>query len=163
MQWQNESQKEDLNVFKMNKHECSRFCFTRKHCVKVRPFINKQCFYCKNKGHIEKVYWKKNAEDKICSNSLNMVMATHKLENEAEDSDLLASCRVNYNPAPLDQLTLTLKYIDLLFPWKLMRRGKCLIQVSNQIRKISCAQDRGYFSNNKLRSRVGGFTKLNLS
>ena len=147
----------------MNKHECSRFCFTGKHSAKVRPFINKQCFYCINKGHIEKVYWKKNAEEKVCANSLNMVMATHKLENEAEDSDLLASCRVNYNPAPLHQLTLTLKYIDLLFPWKLIQRGKCPIQVSNQIRKISCAQDWGYFSNNKLRSRVGGFTKLNLS
>ena len=137
MQWQNESQKEDLNVFKMNKHECSRFCFTRKHCVKVRPFINKQCFYYKNKGHIEKVYWKKNAEDKVCSNSLNMVMATHKLENEAEDSNLLASYRVNYNPAPLHQLKLTLKYMDLLFPWKLIPREKCPIQVFNHQWKTS--------------------------
>ena len=137
MQWQSESQKEDLNVFNMNKHECSRFCFTGKHSAKVRPFINKQCFYCKNKGHIEKVYWKKNAEEKVCANSLNMVMATHKLENEAEDSNLLASYRVNYNPAPLHQLKSTLKYMDLLFPWKLIPREKCPIQVFNHQWKTS--------------------------
>ena len=60
-----------------------------------------------------------------------MVMATHKLENEAEDSNLLASYRVNYDPAPLHQLKLTLKYMDLLFPWNLIPREKCPIQVFN--------------------------------
>ena len=65
---QNESQKENrhVNVFKLNKQK-QILCFhcTGTHSAKVYSFINKQCFCCKNKRHIEKVCPKKTAEENI--------------------------------------------------------------------------------------------------
>ena len=63
-----ESQKENgyVNVFKGNKQKFfSCFRFTVKHSSKVCPFINKQCFCCKNKERIEKVCRKKSADENV--------------------------------------------------------------------------------------------------
>ena len=102
---QNESQKENghVNVFKVNKQkEFSCFRCTGKYSAKVCPFINKQCFYCENKGHIVKVCQKKTTEKTVRAHSSNIVMATRKLEveDEVKGSDLLAISRLYHNPAP---------------------------------------------------------------
>ena len=58
------------------------FLVTGKHSAKLCPFINKQCFYCKNKEHIEKVCRKKTAEENVPAHSSNIVTATHQLEGK---------------------------------------------------------------------------------
>ena len=52
----NESQKKNghVNVFKVNNQEefsCFRF---QENTVSICPFINKECFYCENKGYMKK-------------------------------------------------------------------------------------------------------------
>ena len=58
-----------------------------------------QLFYCKNKGHVEKLCWKKTVEETVRAYSSNIVMATHQLDDEAEDSALLTISHLNHSPA----------------------------------------------------------------
>ena len=59
-----------------------------------------QLFYCKNKGHVEKLCWKKTVEETVRAYSSNIAMATHQLDDEAEDSALLTISHLNHSPAP---------------------------------------------------------------
>lgn len=54
-----------------------------------------QLFYCKNKGHVEKLCWKKTVEETVRAYSSNIAMATHQLDDEAEDSALLTISHLN--------------------------------------------------------------------
>ena len=54
-----------------------------------------QLFYCKNKGHVEKLCWKKTVEETVPAYSSNIAMATHQLDDEAEDSALLTISHLN--------------------------------------------------------------------
>ena len=58
-----------------------------------------QLFYCKNKGHVEKLCWKKTVEETVRAYSSNIAMATHQLDDEAEDSALLTISHLNHSPA----------------------------------------------------------------
>lgn len=69
-----------------------------------------QLFYCKNKGHVKKLCWKKTVEETVRAYSSNIAMATHQLDDEAEDSALLTISHLNRSPAPpMLMLYLTLK------------------------------------------------------
>lgn len=69
-----------------------------------------QLFYCKNKGHVKKLCWKKTVEETVRAYSSNIAMATHQLDDEAEDSALLTISHLNHSPAPpMLMLYLTLK------------------------------------------------------
>ena len=76
---------ENVPVYELDdskKNPC--VCCAGNHSTKVRQFIDKECFYCQNKGHTTKVCRKKTrTEFKMDSQQINLV----KKEEQSFQSD----------------------------------------------------------------------------
>ena len=62
-----------------------RYCCDRNHAVKSCSFINKECFYCSNKGHISKVCRKKTKANKV---KVNNIAQTYENSTEVDDDEI---------------------------------------------------------------------------
>lgn len=66
----------------------------KKHSVKVCQF---NFFYCKNKGHVKKLCWKKTVEETVRAYSSNIAMATHQLDFSFESQPSTTNVNVIFN------------------------------------------------------------------
>ena len=62
-----------------------RYCCDRNHSAKSCSFINKECFYCPNKGHISKVCRKKTKANKV---KVNNIAQTYENSTEVDDDEI---------------------------------------------------------------------------
>lgn len=56
-----------------------------------------QLFYCKNKGHVKKLCWKKTVEETVRAYSSNIAMATHQLDFSFESQPSTTNVNVIFN------------------------------------------------------------------
>lgn len=97
---QHESQRDQMNAFKMSqKDNLSCYRCTGKHYPKVCPFINKECFFCKSKGHTEKVCRKKLKSQRQHTHPSNIVRESNE-SDENNEIDLLTIYHLNHKPTP---------------------------------------------------------------
>ena len=56
--------KSETQILKVSDKEVQKCC-DGNHAAKSSPFIDKECFYCHNKGHTSKVFRKKAKTNKV--------------------------------------------------------------------------------------------------
>ena len=85
----------------MNEQPCYR-C-KGSHRPKVCPFINKECYFCKAKGHVEKVCRKKARANKNNAYTSNVVV-----ETEESEEDLFSIYHLSHKPTPPIKLNIVI-------------------------------------------------------